>query len=452
MKMRNLIYRTLVVVIGAVAMSSCADMLDDIKPKDKIDAGMMTESDLSKVVNGVYATMESHMSAMWWDGDVMGENFRSGPGGNLTDPLDMSPSTASVKSRWSNCYTSLKQVNFLIENYEGNSNQNAQVVRTAGGTGYFFRALIYYNAVIRWGKASILRKRQYDVVPLSDEDDVWQFIIEDLEKAEQLLPDFYDRFYVSKAACNALQARVYLATKQYDKAVAAADKVIGVPALSLTKTSIDWAKMFVYNSVSSELVFALANKRTTSTILFYQYINDVDGSWNYSATHELYAGLYADAEYRQGDIRGKAVFGSDATRIIKFPNELEGQFVKNETPSQTPIPVLRLAEVYLIKAEAQGALSGMSTMSEFLKARYSSASLPASMTDVDFQNLVLDERRRELYCEGFRWYDLKRTGRLDLFKTLNGRTHLMYWPIPQTEIDLAGADNYPQNPGYGTTN
>ena len=42
MKMRNLIYRTLVVVIGAVAMSSCADMLDDIKPKDKIDAGMMT--------------------------------------------------------------------------------------------------------------------------------------------------------------------------------------------------------------------------------------------------------------------------------------------------------------------------------------------------------------------------------------------------------------------------
>ena len=50
--------------------------------------------------------------------------------------------------------------------------------------------------------------------------------------------------------------------------------------------------------------------------------------------------------------------------------------------------MLRLAEVYLIKAEAQGALSGMSTMTEFLKASYSGASLPASMTDVDFQNLV----------------------------------------------------------------
>ena len=35
-------------------MSSCADMLDDIKPKDKIDAGMMTESDLSRKWSMVY--------------------------------------------------------------------------------------------------------------------------------------------------------------------------------------------------------------------------------------------------------------------------------------------------------------------------------------------------------------------------------------------------------------
>ena len=101
-----------------------------------------------------------------------------------------------------------------------------------------------------------------------------------------------------------------------------------MPALSLTKTSIDWAKMFVCNSVSSELVFAPFNKRTTSTILFYQYINDVDGSWNYSATHELYAGLYADARISARRYTSKAVFGPDATRIIKFPNELDGRFVK----------------------------------------------------------------------------------------------------------------------------
>ncbi|WP_295729499.1 RagB/SusD family nutrient uptake outer membrane protein [uncultured Muribaculum sp.] len=447
--MRNKIYKAIALFVGAFIMTSCADMLDDIKPKDKIDANSMTEEDLSKVVNGVYATMESHMNAMWWDGDVKGENFRSGPGGNLTDPLDMSPSTSTIKSRWNNCFTSLKQVNFLIENFEGSSNKGSQVVRTAGGTGYFFRALIYYNAVTRWGKAPILRKRMYDIVPLSDEDAVWQFIIEDLGKAEELLPDFSDRFYVSKAACNALLARAYLSTRRYGEAVTCADKVIGNSSLQLMKNSVDWAKMFVYNSASKELVFALANKRTTSTILFYQYINDVDGSWSYSPAHELYAGLYSDTSVKRGDIRKDAVFSAtDPTRTIKFPNELAGQFVKNETPSQTPIPVIRLAEVYLIKAEAQGASAGLPTMKDYLEARYAGVSLPSSMGDKEYQDLILDERHREFYCEGFRWYDLKRTGRLDLFKTLNGRTHLMYWPIPQAEIDLAGKENYPQNSGY----
>ena len=177
----------------------------------------------------------------------------------------------------------------------------------------------------------------------------------------------------------------------------------------------------------------------------------MDGSWNYSATHDLYANLYGDNAIKRGDIRSKAVFGSDATRIIKFPNGLAGQFVDNETPSQTPIPVFRLAEMYLVKAEAQGASAGLGTLSKFMDSRYAAVTLPASMNDTDYQNLILDERQRELYCEGSRWYDLKRTGRLDLFSTLNGRTHLMYWPIPQAEIDLAGPDNYPQNPGYGTT-
>lgn len=48
-------------------------------------------------------------------------------------------------------------------------------------------------------------------------------------------------------------------------------------------------------------------------------------------------------------------------------------------------------------------------------------------------------------CDGA---TIKRTGRTDLLKELKGRTYLMYWPIPQAEIDIAGSDAYPQNPGY----
>ena len=72
----------------------------------------------------------------------------------------------------------------------------------------------------------------------------------------------------------------------------------------------------------------------------------------------------------------------------------------------------------------------------------------ASCNDKDFQNLVLDENNREFYAEGRRWFDIKRTKRTDLYKTWNGRDHLLYWPIPQDEIDLVGKEAYPQNPGY----
>ena len=107
----------------------------------------------------------------------------------------------------------------------------------------------------------------------------------------------------------------------------------------------------------------------------------------------------------------------------------------------------RVAEMYLIKAEALGATNGLSTLKEFMNKRYATVSLPSSMSDTEFQNQILDERHRELYAEGQRWYDLKRTNRLDLFTSLNGRNYL-YYPVPQSERDLAGAENYPQNDGY----
>ena len=110
--------------------------------------------------------------------------------------------------------------------------------------------------------------------------------------------------------------------------------------------------------------------------------------------------------------------------------------------------MFRLADAYLVKAEAQGASAGFATMKEFMTSRYASVNLPTSMSDKEFQDLVLDENNREFYAEGHRWFDIKRTKRTDLIKCWGGRDHLLYWPIPQSEIDLVGKDKYPQNPGY----
>ena len=434
--------------ICLLSMTGCSNMLDEMRPKDKIPQDALSESDLTKLLIGVYAEMEELVFKFYMDGDVKGENFKAGPGFSMNDPMSMAPSSKEVLGQWQKCFTALKQVNFLVETYEASSNKESQVVKQTGGTGYYFRALIYYHLVTRWGGVPILRKRTYDVVPISPETEVWSFIKEDLAKAEGLLSDFTDRFYVSLSACDALHAKVCLSLKDDTNAAAYADKVITKSNFALSTTSVEYAQAFVSNSSSKELVFALANKRSTSLLLFYQTVNDIDPTWDYSPSTECYSYLFDDSAVKSKDIRAKAVFGADNSRIIKFPNGSTGQFVTNEQPSQTPIVVTRVAEMYLIKAEALGAVNGLATLKEFMNKRYATVLLPSNMTDIEFQNQILDERHRELYAEGQRWYDLKRTNRLDLFSSLNGRNYLMYYPVPQSERDLAGEENYPQNEGY----
>jgi hypothetical protein len=439
------------IIIALLLLSGCADMLDDIRPRNQIAQDQLSDQDLEKVVNGIYAAMEEFVHSYYLDGDIKGENFKGGPGFALNDPMLMTAGSSDVLSLWQKAYTTLKQVNFLVETYEGNGNQESPAVKTAGGTGYYFRALIYYNMAIRWGGVPILRKRTNDIVPISPESEVWNFILEDLEKAEGLLPEFFDKYYVSQSANDALFAKTYLSLGNNDKAAEYAEKVIAKTNFALASTSEEYASSFIFNSQSKETVFALANVRSTGLLLIYQQVNDVDPTWNYAPADECYATLYADKTEKTGDIRAQVVFStSDNSRTIKFANGQPGQFIANESPSQSPLVVARIAEMHLIQAEAQrNTPDGRQSLKTFLDKRYQTVSnIPATISDRDFQNRILDERHREFYGEGFRWYDLKRTNRLDLFKSLNSRNYLMYFPVPQNEIDLAGKDNYPQNPEY----
>ena len=95
----------------------------------------------------------------------------------------------------------------------------------------------------------------------------------------------------------------------------------------------------------------------------------------------------------------------------------------------------------------QGNVDGLATMKTFMESRYTSVTLPATMTEDEFENLILDENQREFFAEGHRWFDIKRLGRTDLYKNWAG-DYLLNWPVPQDERDLAGHGNYPQNKGY----
>lgn len=429
--------------------TGCKKQLDSIRPKNAISQDALTDADISKLRIGMYAQMENLVYAYFFDFDARGENFREGPAFSLIDPVNMSPSDATVLSLWRSAYTTLNRVNFLIESI--NSSAEPSAYNTIKGEALYFRGLLYYNLVTRWGGVPILTERTYNAVQRATEADVWNQVKKDLLEAETLSAEFTNRFYVSKAAVAALLAKVYLATGDKTNAITYSDKVLSSSAnFALATDAIGYASIFVSGNTGKETVFAFANNNTSNIHPFYQLVNDVDPTWNYSPALNLYNNLYSDKDIASGDKRKAAVFGSNNTRLIKFPNGVAGQQLVNTTePNFTPVVVSRIAEMFLIKAEAQGeGANAAVTLNSYFYARYGTppaTNVIAALSGQAFQNMILDENRREFYGEGHWWYDIKRTGRKDLLTSLAGRNHLLYYPVPQTERDLAG---YTQNDGY----
>lgn len=431
----------------------CSKQLE-LTPQNAIPVSSLGVNDIPQLRTGMYATMEDILFNFWFDFDKRGENLTGGPGYNVVDPASMNASDADITSYWRGCYKGINVANILIESVNNLGTGATTVQLSYKGEALYFRALIYYDLVIRYGGVPILLKSSTDAVQRSTEAQVWTQIKSDLIAARSLVSAFSNNQYVSDQAVKALMARVYLATGDNVNAITYADSLINYSGdkFALSTDSVSYSTMFTAGSASKELIFALTNNSTGNTHSFLSQVNDTKATWPYSPSAFTHKTLYADAStplIKTGDKRKAAVFSTDPTRIIKFPNGKTGQqLAVSSNPIATPIIISRLAEMYLIKAEAQGTSLGSVTLTSYLANRYKvppTAASVASLTVSQYQDLILNESRREFFGEGHWWYDIKRAGRTDLLTTLNGRTFLLYYPVPQTEKDLAG---YTQNPGY----
>jgi len=134
----------------------------------------------------------------------------------------------------------------------------------------------------------------------------------------------------------------------------------------------------------------------------------------------------------------------------------------NATDGRRDFPVIRLAEMYLIAAEAafqQGNAALAADHINVIRTRAAvegqEEAMQVSASDITL-DFILDERAMELAGEMHRWYDLKRTGKLlERVRAHNAdaspnikEMHLVR-PIPQTMIDrVSNPGDFPQNPGY----
>lgn len=165
-----------------------------------------------------------------------------------------------------------------------------------------------------------------------------------------------------------------------------------------------------------------------------------------------------------GDVSAPFEIGTNQRRnypsLLKYMDPLRTSV--NATDGQRDFPVIRLAEMYLIAAEAAWRQGQNEEAAEYMNVIRTRAAIPGkeaemqvSAADIDL-DFILAERARELVGEKHRWYDLKRTGTLlervreyNLDAAPNIEEMHRVRPIPQTQIDrVANPGEFTQNPGY----
>ena len=262
-------------------------------------------------------------------------------------------------------------------------------------------------------------------VDRSSVEQIYAQVLSDLDDAVASLPETNDVFATSFAA-QALRARVHLQMGNYPAALVDADAVIASGAYSLVGTYED----------------AFNNAANTTEDIFAMQVSSQDGlnSMNTFFATPQFGGRDGDiivqdahlALYAAGDDRGTFVYEDGGTFTGKFTDQFAN------------VPIIRLAEMYLIRAEANvrgSTVTGDTPLNDLnvLRAR---ANAPALVT-ASLDNVLL-ERRLELAFEGHRLHDIRRT-QADIGTFAYDAPELVF-PIPEREINAN--PNLIQNPGY----
>jgi hypothetical protein len=374
----------------------------------------------------------------------------------------VSSTVGNVTTYWTNWYGQLYSLNLAVEGLKsasGLSYQNQWL-----GEAYFLRGLLYFYLTNLYGDVPLVLGTDYlanNQLARSPQADVYKQIVSDLQLAQSMLDSKYhndagavttDRGRPNKAAATALLARVYLYTKDWKDAESQADSLINdgtdyqLPALS---------KVFLLKS--PEIIWGLEPVPTQFIVkdasTYYLPAGKTPASVGIPAT--LSDSLIGSFE--AGDARYPTWVTRDSvspTAIYYTPTKYTAR--GTYTAPQEMIAMFRLAEQYLIRAEAraqQSNLGGAISDLNIVRARAGLAATTAS-AQADVLAAILHERRVELFTEeGHRFFDLRRTGNLDavmnIMAPLKGgswTSSKAWWPIPLT--DIQNDSHLTQTPGY----
>jgi starch-binding outer membrane protein, SusD/RagB family len=365
---------------------------------------------------------------------------------------------------WSSLYTSILGANMII-----NASQDTGGVAELKSQAYALRALSYFKLVTVFatpytdnpsalGVPLVLSYNPYALPSRNTIQDVYSQIVNDLQAAMKNPPDYSSSIQISKYAMEALLAKVYLYQGLFAQAKAAAVDVINNSGFTLVTPAAYnafWENSGVHTD-QVEVMFEIDESQTNSAgtnNLDNIYLNVIQSLY---ASSQLYD-LYSPTDIRKTLIvPGSTIGGAFAYEVYKYPNALN--------PDPDNIKVIRLAEVYLIAAEASmpDNESDARMYLNDLMAQRDPGFLYVS-TGSALLNDIIQERRKELAFEGDRFFDMNRLS-LAINRAANPgaisagvnniNLNIPYpdsrriAPIPLIEIQANSNIASQQNPGY----
>jgi len=348
---------------------------------------------------------------------------------------------SSVSGIWAACYDGINVANNVIVKVPEMADMTGTEKNRALGELYFLRALGHFNLVNYFGAIPIKIEPTVGVSNLDAGRDpvseVYAEIKADLVLASQYMQaSASTKTRASKFAALALLARVSLYSGDYAMAREKADSVIKYGGYTLPG---NYADVFASDE-SAETIFEIDfTELDRNRIAEYNFPKTLNGR------REVEPDASLISAYETGDER-KAV-------SIAYDGALAYAYKYNDlSKGSDNIIVLRLAEMYLIRAEAEANLPGgnFSSVRSDINTIRSRADLGPveANTAVELLLAVEKERRLEFAFEGHRWFDLVRTNRaIDVLPNVTKSTQTLF-PIPSDEILTNNSPEMIQNPGY----
>ncbi|ESU28743.1 putative outer membrane protein [Flavobacterium limnosediminis JC2902] len=361
----------------------------------------------------------------------------------------LTPSNGLLSTLWNTTYSHIYETNALIEGINASSALTETDRNRLRGEALFIRGYLHFYLTNLFGSVPYITTTDYHLnskavkVP---EAQVYQAIINDLTESESLVSEEYpttERVNPNKAVVKALLARIHLYLQNWSQAEAYATEVINNP---LYNWEPNVANVFLKSNPG--IIMALhpgiagANTKDARTFIF---------SFGPPSKPALSPDLVNNFE--TGDLRKtnwvKTVPGVSNTWFCSFKYKK----TLNTGTSQEYTILFRLAEQYLIRAEARAHLGNIEGSQQDLNKIRTRAGLPDTPAN-DSSSLItaiLKERRMELFTEmGHRWFDLKRTGTAaDVLSPIKPgwEDTQVVLPLPESELMLNN-NLLPQNPGY----